>query len=148
MALDNDFLVFFSSSYGRRQETSRQYCGQTRHTTNMAIWGNDHVHDTYTVPHFWGLSVNGFPNYAPICPQNFGEAHRLGDESPKHANLQEGPRKVNLELMIFWEFSVNEFWGYGRNFPKMPQNCHAHYYSSVNYSKTVRVSQMVSMEHN
>ncbi len=49
--------------------------------------------------------------------------------------------------MIFWEFSVNEFWGYGRNFPKVPQNRHAHYYFKLNISKTARVSQMVSKEH-
>ncbi len=49
--------------------------------------------------------------------------------------------------MIFWEFSVNEFWGYDQNFPSVPQNRHAHYYFKLNISKTARVSQLVSKEH-
>ncbi len=49
--------------------------------------------------------------------------------------------------MMFWEFSVDEFWGYGRNFPKVPRNSHTHYYFKLNISKTARVSQLVSKEY-
>ena len=57
----------------------------------MIFYGRDHMHDTYTLVHIWRLPVKGFPNYAPIYPENFDEAHQLGYESPEHANLLERP---------------------------------------------------------
>lgn len=68
-----------------------------------------------------GIAGQGFPNYAPIYPQNFAKAHRLGDESHEHANLQKGPWEVNLEWMIFWKFSGNWFWGYKWNVSEFPK---------------------------